>query len=343
MRQPDGSWELGARSQSLLELDSPSYSVFSEKFPPSQNAPESLNDVIGIARQIVQAKSSNGLPLMEDGSAADPASNGVGVLIANWTNASGGNYDQAATDQLTYLLTVAPRTSSGAISHRSDEVQLWSDFVYMVPPFLAYYGVMTDNRTLVEEAYNQIKLYRNVLIDGTGMWQHIKMGSFEDTGHWSTGNGWAAMGMLRVLASIRGSQWANALKGQTRDLENWIIEIHDAMWPQLPTALLAASTYRLSPLSGVHKHLPLAERVHTILSTEHINSDGWLNPVVDPHSFHDEGQKSAEAQAFVLKMHAAWNEWVQDGSKGANVGTRSVVGIKWWGWAMAVVASILWG
>ncbi|KAG9078017.1 hypothetical protein FRC06_008571, partial [Ceratobasidium sp. 370] len=222
------SWELGVRSQTLLELDTPSYSVFSEKFPPPRDAPGSLGDVIGIARQIVQSKKDGELSLMDDGSAADPASNGVGVLIANWTGASGGNFGQAATDQLTYLLTVAPKAPSGAISHRSDQVQLWSDFICMVPPFLAYYGVINNNQTMLEEAYNQIRLYRSALLDETGMWQHIKMGSFEDTGHWSTGNGWAAMGMLRVLATIRGSRWANPLKGQTRDLENWIIEILDA-------------------------------------------------------------------------------------------------------------------
>ncbi|KAG9082940.1 hypothetical protein FRC07_014062, partial [Ceratobasidium sp. 392] len=172
------------------------------------------------------------------------------------------------------------------------------------------------------------------------------MGSFDDTGHWSTGNGWAAMGMLRVLATIRGSQWADSFKGQTRDLENWVTEILDGMWPHLnsdglfynyadnsstfpdaaSTALLAASTYRLSLVSGVHTHLPSAEHVHTIISTQHINSAGWLNPVADPHSFHDQGQQSPEAQAFVLQMHAAWNDWVQDGSKGANAAGRLKIG-----------------
>ncbi|KAG8795856.1 hypothetical protein FRC12_008579, partial [Ceratobasidium sp. 428] len=270
------SWELGVRSQTLLELDTPSYSVFSEKFPPSRDAPDSLSDVIGMAQQIVQSKKGGQLPLMDDGSAADPASNGIGVLIANWTGASGGNFGQAATDQLTYLLTIAPKSPTGAISHRSDEVQLWSDFIYMVPPFLAYYGVINGNQTLLQEAYNQVKLYRDALLDGTGMWQHIKMGSLSDTGHWSTGNGWAAMGMLRVLATIRGSQWANPLKSQTRDLENWTSEILDATWSHLnsdglfynyaddpstfpdaaSTALLAACTYRLALVSGVHTNLP---------------------------------------------------------------------------------------
>jgi rhamnogalacturonyl hydrolase YesR len=61
----------------------------------------------------------------------------------------------------------------------------------MVPPFLAYYGVLTNNRSLVEESYNQIKLYRNYLRDANAnnLWKHIVMGaSGTDAGHWSTGN-----------------------------------------------------------------------------------------------------------------------------------------------------------
>ncbi|KAG8737056.1 hypothetical protein FRC10_008607 [Ceratobasidium sp. 414] len=296
-----------------------------------------------MARQIVQSRGDGGLPLMNDRSTADPASNGVGVLIANWTGAS-----------------------------------LWSDFIYMVPPFLAYYGMINNNQTLLG-AYSQIKLYWSALIDGTGMWQHIKTGSFEDVGHWSTGNGWVARGMLRVLATIQGSQWANPLKGQTRDLENWVIEILDAMWPHLvrisdylinfftnntfeiydqnldglfynyaggpstfpdaaSTALLAASTYHLSLVSGVHTHLPSAEHVRGIISTQHLDSSGWLNPVVVPNSFHDPGQQSPEAEAFVLQMHAAWEDWVEDGSKGANAAGRKEVG--WW-WVVAGVVRVV--
>lgn len=61
----------------------------------------------------------------------------------------------------------------------------------MVPPFLAYYGALTGNTTLISEAYNQVKLYRNYLRDTNssagGLWKHVVQGSFEDTGHWSTG------------------------------------------------------------------------------------------------------------------------------------------------------------
>ncbi len=62
--------------------------------------------------------------------------------------------------------------------------------MYMVPPFLAYYGVLTENETLVSEAYNQIRVYRNNLRDtnANNLWQHVVLGSSgTDPGHWSTG------------------------------------------------------------------------------------------------------------------------------------------------------------
>lgn len=65
-----------------------------------------------------------------------------------------------------------------------------SDFVYMVPPFLAYYGVTTQNSTLLKEAYTQISLYRKHLRDRktNNLWRHIQLGNGTDDGHWSTGD-----------------------------------------------------------------------------------------------------------------------------------------------------------
>jgi hypothetical protein len=52
---------------------------------------------------------------------------GGAVLLANWTktNLSDNTYGYAASQQLRYLLDYAPRTQSGAISQRTDQVQLW--------------------------------------------------------------------------------------------------------------------------------------------------------------------------------------------------------------------------
>lgn len=142
-----------------------------------------------------------------------------------------------------------------------------SDFVYMAPPFLAYYGVTTRNRTLLEEAYNQIKLYRNYLRDGnSSMWRHVLLGPSEnDEGFWSTGmlkfavhscrramtvnhlitfflipkgNGWAAAGMLRVLATMRQSEYANTFKNEQKDLATWVQEIHTGVYKHLVSFIL---------------------------------------------------------------------------------------------------------
>jgi hypothetical protein len=68
-----------------------------------------------------------------DGSAGDPASVGIAVLLANWTQQQQDNedYARAATAQVDYLLgPKVPKTIDGAISHRVDQLQLW----YASPP-----------------------------------------------------------------------------------------------------------------------------------------------------------------------------------------------------------------
>lgn len=63
--------------------------------------------------------------------------------------------------------------------------------MYMVPPFLAYYGVTTQNISILQEAYTQISLYRKYLLDtnANNLWKHIQLGSYgTDNGHWSTGD-----------------------------------------------------------------------------------------------------------------------------------------------------------
>jgi len=127
------SWEHGTRAQALLELDSPRYSVTTPgaKLPPSNaNPPSSLNDVFTIARNVVSELGPTGntpKPFVNDGSAGDPPSVGVAVILADWTNqqsSDGQNYAQAIRNQFNYLYTV-PMTSDGAISHRVSGLQLW--------------------------------------------------------------------------------------------------------------------------------------------------------------------------------------------------------------------------
>lgn len=69
---------------------------------------------------------------------------------------------------------------------------------------------------------------------------------------------------------------------------------------------------------------------------EHFSANGWLTPVVNPHSYGKEGAESPEGQAFVLEMQAAWRDWVAAGSPGANGSMRNAgVG---WAWALVLIA-----
>ncbi|KAG1856048.1 Six-hairpin glycosidase-like protein [Suillus subalutaceus] len=294
------SWEYGTRAEALLELNTPTYSVVSfNAVPPPRSIPSNITSALGevftIAHNIIVARSLSNIigpqPLIADTSAGDPASIGVAVLLANWTGQGaldGLDYAGAARDQLDYLFQNVSKTSDGAISHIVDQLQLWSDSVYMVPPFLAYYGVLTRNQTILSEAYTQIRLYRKYLQDVTAgnLWKHIQLGQTgNDDGYWSTGNAWAAAGMIRVLGTIQRSPYANSLKSQQNDLANWADEIHRAMYSHInsnglfynyadndttfydasSTALLASTVYRLSLLGNIHTHIPLAERARKAL------------------------------------------------------------------------------
>lgn len=60
----------------------------------------------------------------------------------------------------------------------------------------------------------------------------------------SIGNGWAAAGMLRVLGTIKNSNFASSMTSEQQDLINWVTEIHQGMYGNLvSTELLAHSQY----------------------------------------------------------------------------------------------------
>ncbi|KZT27040.1 Six-hairpin glycosidase [Neolentinus lepideus HHB14362 ss-1] len=333
------SWELGTAAEALTEFYWPSLSVFrASGFPPptTLSSDEAL-DVIEIARNTVQTKSVQSLPLVEgDGAVGDPASLGVAVLLAAWTygNDSDNPYWQAASNQLDYLLHVAPRTDDGAISHRTDQVQLWSDFVYMAPPFIAYFGMLQggdSGLSQMQTAYQQCQLYRNYLKDDSGLWRHVALGSWQDNTHWGTGNGWAAAGMLRVLQTLSGSDQADALVDERNDLTTWIQEIVNATWSlqkengtlyntldddtsfadSSATALLASVTYRMAYITGDDTYLEAANRALALVEGS-IDEDGWLTNTVDPYTFSSPtapGSHSPEGQAFVLLLQSTWRDY----------------------------------
>ena len=167
---------------------------------------------------------------------------------------------------------------------------------------------------------------------------------FNDTGYWSTGNGWAAGGMLRVCATIMNSPYAKQYGSKTQDLKNWVGEIHHGMAKNLPssgiftnypdngstfpdasgTAMFAATVYRTMTLYNPGKYkdaVDAAEKARMALyangGSAHFDDQGWLQPVVNPNAFSTEGSQSPEAQSFALQLDNNWNDWKAAGSSSA--------------------------
>jgi rhamnogalacturonyl hydrolase YesR len=247
----------------------------------------------------------------------------------------------AVNRQLHDLLSTTPKYTNGAISHRDAYPSLWADFIYMVPPALAYYGIFTEDLDMVKESVQQCELYCEVLGTKKGFWRHIAnaqgAGSVKsDDGAWCTSNAWAAAGMARVLATLRKSRYASetvdqqsSLVKMTKHILDGTIEadthvsgllrnyLDDETWfaEVAGTALMAATAFRMAILEPVG----FGERYTSWAASKleavggHIDGEtGIVAPVVNSLK---EGQRTPldginpEGQAFVVLLYAAWRDW----------------------------------
>lgn len=174
-------------------------------------------------------------------------------------------------------------------------------------------------------------MYRDALRDNSsGLWRHIVQGDSgsQDLSRWASGNGWAASGILRVLYTFRASSLSGQLQSQQSDLVKWAAEILDNAWRNQQdsgallnhideagsfvdlsgTALLAAATFRLAVFTSNPRNVGNAVKARKLVLNS-IDGDGWLENVVNPYDWHEAGEHSAEGQAFVLMMEAAYREW----------------------------------
>ncbi|KAF8189382.1 hypothetical protein BJ912DRAFT_1143160 [Pholiota molesta] len=211
---PSHTWEFGTASEALLELYDAPHAVYGDSpFPVPTIQPADSPSLTYAQKTMVLG--SNGLN-NGNGAVGDPASQGVFALLLGQTNAT---YAQAADAEIAYVLNDAPRWWNGAISHRAQYAELWYGGLHLHgSPFLAYYGVATNNATILKTAADQCVLYQQALVANTtatdpspptthpvnasGLWTHILGPVSDDPGIWSTGNAWAAAGTMRVLATL---------------------------------------------------------------------------------------------------------------------------------------------
>jgi len=337
------SWEQGTASAGILQLDYPDYSVFGNSpFQADGRVPISVLQyaVSAVVRQTADGRLSQQINDALDGAALDGASSGSVVLLGHLTDPSRSQwYLDAANAELNYLLHTVQRTSSGAISMRASDREYWSDGVFMGFPFLAYYGAVSNDTTLLQEAYDQCRLYRDALIqDGpTGkLWAHIYVDdtkTWTDQGLWASGNAWAALGMIQVAATLKKSPSASdQFTQQINDLASWVQEIlngtfaartSDNLIPDYiqggPTfgdcsssAALVSVAYRaavLFPDMFGPSYIQIAGEIRDAVISG-VNDMGLLSPVVNPLIWNTTGILSTEAQAFGLMMFSAWRDYL---------------------------------
>lgn len=228
----------------------------------------------------------------------------------------------------------------------------------MTPPFLAYAAVATNNISLLKTTVSQITLQRQILqLNGTspykGLWQHIVGPSSQTLGLWSTGNAWAALGMARVLATIKN--WSKSAGwGETPDLvASYVYEIFDGVlaaqgnldssnglvrsyivggsarfdddsvtWfgEAAATAGLVATMYRMAVLdpanakTGTYIRWADTARANVIKAID--SSSSILSPTVNPYDWMTLVPYtigSPEGQAFAAMMGAAYVDCLNAG------------------------------
>ncbi|KAL8784803.1 MAG: hypothetical protein Q9195_008883 [Heterodermia aff. obscurata] len=357
------SWEYGTTAQALLELRNPQISVFGNPFPhdelPTAITVEKVpsliyvkpfirldNDTLidGDETCMCNADSS----WSRKGAVGDPASLGVSALLLGQSDEA---YTAAAQRQSDHILNKAPRYENGAISHRENEAELWADFVYMAPPFLAYQAVASNNKTLLREAGRQCLLQQEILRPQRahnrthGLWRHIiGPDDAQDLGLWATGNGWAAAGMIRVLATIQHWGPSKGWTSEQNSLKKSIIDIlngaaHAATRGQPPlfcnylddgtwfadaasTAVIASVAYRMAVLApDVTKqhHIAFADKLRKAVEAHVDNVTGLVAPTVnslDWKSRIPSAEGSPEGQSFAVLMFAAHRDYCMQASKG---------------------------
>jgi len=167
-----------------------------------------------------------------DPGAADPASIGEslyfildhaeqrGTNVPSPTSAASRTFMEGVDKMLHYIMNECPRAVVNEVhvgnqkqlllSHRIDGVQIWSDTVYMLPPFLVASAIFHlerihpryKSRDLLSLGLSQIVLASEVLQAPTGEWSHIfdlSTRQFKRKAFWGVGNGWVCCGIVRIL------------------------------------------------------------------------------------------------------------------------------------------------
>lgn len=279
---------------------------------------------IPMAYDAIKRMSPDGRLAMVGGEVAvsDPAANGE-VCLRAYEKTGDTIFREGAESMLNYLMKKAPRTQDSIICHNTVSFtegfsfyQLWIDGLYMVPPFLSVMGHL-------DEAMEQVRGYwRHLYDEEAQLFYHmvdVEQDRFVRKVHWATGNGWAVMGLSRIiedairlerpdiqkeLTIIFTDTIRAMLKYQLKDGRfSDILDDPDSFTDGTSSMMLSAAIYRGNLKGYLDFGIKEADMVYETV-TGKIDDYGLVREVSGCPDFLTQGT-SAEAQAAYI-MASAW-------------------------------------
>ena len=281
---------------------------------------------IPMAYDAVKRMSGDGRLAMIGGDIAvsDPAAAGE-VCLRAFEKTNDSFFREGAERMLKYLQEKAPRTSDGIICHNMisfsegfSPYQIWIDGLYMVPPFLAVMG-------RIDDALEQVRGYiRHLYDEEAHLFLHIVDtldGRFVRKVHWATGNGWAMLGLARIIEEAKRVGREDICDELTKILNEVLTAMLEKQLPDgrfsdiiddpgsfvdgTSAMMTAAVIYRGNVGGYVRCGIEFADRAFETVSRK-IDDIGIIYEVCGCPDFVTQGT-SAEAQAAYI-MASAWKK-----------------------------------
>ncbi|KAL8283776.1 hypothetical protein RQP46_005208 [Phenoliferia psychrophenolica] len=261
-------------------MDLPQLSVFSATpFAPNVLAPYPVETNAIIARwAAIRSPTSSEFATVRSGAAGDPASLGVGwILAALSTPDLREEYTTIINEETDYLMERVPRTPDGAISTRppGEPVQLWADFVGNA---WAAWGMSRVLATILHSGF-------------------------------ATEFAPQAANLTSWVYEIINSTISH-MNSTSHLLPNYYLR-DSTFGDSSSSALIASTIYRMATLGLTNMtHVASADLLREAVVSNVNATTGWLAPVVDPFAWSVETDQSPEGEAFVILMEASRRDYL---------------------------------
>jgi unsaturated rhamnogalacturonyl hydrolase len=291
-------WEQGVVAQAFLEMGE-------------------FDLAISLARGAILRQEKGRFSVLKgNGPISDCSSIGEVVLFAA-KQTSDPIFQKGVGEMLNVIKTTNHRTSDGIIYHTQEPQKgLWSDFTYMLPPFLTAAGEY-------QEAMKQIEGYRIYLYHEkdklySHMWDDEKK-QFAREDFWGVGNGWSAAGMTRVIKMLPASMSVEKkmLMGYVRDVIDGCLKylrndglFHNVVnkpetFPEVNLSqMLCYSIFRGVSAGYLGSSYLKPAEIMRKAANDRVDKLGYVHDVCGLPNF-DRSYFAPEGQAFYLLMETA--------------------------------------